>query len=199
MRKLILQMQTSIDMYVATADGDTSWMIWSWGDDWTWTPELQQYHIDTTASADCVLVSDRMAQEGFIDHWSEVATRSGDSQSLFAQNITNARKVIVGKKQPTTLWDNTTFIGGDLASSVYDLKQSPGGNIITFGGAGFARSLIQHDLIDEFHLIVNPVVLGSGLAIFDKLTGLTNLTLESATPYEEGIVVLKYTTVPTSV
>lgn len=192
MRKLILQMQTSLDMFVGAEDGDTSWMQWSWGDNWTWDADLQQYHIDTTASADCILLSDRMAQEGFINHWAAMAQRADNPQSAFAQNITAAQKVIFGDSVDEAKWDNSVLADGDLTSTVHNLKQAPGKNLIAFGGAGFAASLIAANLVDEFHLIVNPTVLGNGLSIFSSTPSAMSLELLSATTYSDGIVVLRY-------
>ncbi len=192
MRKLILQMQTSIDMYVGATDGDASWMNWSWGDDWTWDAKLQKYHIDTTASADCVLVSNRMAHEGFIDHWAAMAQRSDNPQSAFAKNITKAHKVIFSHDTPEVHWSNASAATGDMVSAVNALKKAPGKNLIAFGGAGFARSLIAADLVDEFHFIVNPVVLGEGLSILTGSPGKMKLELMSSEAYAGGVVVLRY-------
>ena len=192
MRKLILQMQTSVDMYVGAVNGDASWMNWSWGDDWTWDAKLRQYHIDTTASADCVLVSDRMAQEGFIDHWAAMAQRSDNPQSAFAENITRAYKVIFSHDKPDVHWPNARAAVGDMISAVNTLKKAPGKNLIAFGGAGFARSLIAADLVDEFHFIVNPVVLGKGVPILTGSRDKMKLELMSSEAYSGGMVVLRY-------
>jgi dihydrofolate reductase len=192
MRKLILQMQTSIDMFVGDNDGDTSWMKWHWNPDWTWSAGLQQYHIDTTASADCILLSDKMAEEGFIDHWGAMAKQTDNPESAFARNITNAQKVIFGTSLKTARWKNSTIANGELVSAVRDVKQAPGKNLLAFGGARFASSLINADLVDEFHLIVNPTILGSGLPIFSTIPSARDLTLLSATSYPVEVVVLQY-------
>jgi len=192
MRKLILQMQTSVDMYVGAADGDTSWMVWSWGDDWTWDAKLRQYHIDTTASADCVLVSNRMAQEGFIDHWAAMAQRPDNPQSAFAENITKAHKVLFSHDTPEVRWPNASAAAGDMVSAVNALKKAPGKNLITFGGAGFAKALIAADLVDEFHFIVNPTILGKGSPILTGSPGKMKLELMGSEAYSDGMVVLRY-------
>jgi hypothetical protein len=58
-------MQMSIDGYVANENGNTSWMVWDWVDDWAWDNELGNYHIDLTTSSDCMLLSRKMATQGF--------------------------------------------------------------------------------------------------------------------------------------
>lgn len=192
MRKLILQMQTSLDMFVATKNGDTSWMVWSWGDDWKWDKALRQYHIDTTASADTILLSDRMAQEGFIDHWAAMSERASNPQHVFADNITRAHKVICGHTAPESRWSNAIVAPNDLVTTVNELKQQPGKNIIVFGGAGFATSLIAAKLVDEFHFITNPVILGTGLSIFPETIVPLHLTHQKTTSYNQGMIVSQW-------
>lgn len=191
MRKLILQMQTSLDMFVGAKDG-TDWMVWGFGDDWTWDEDLRQYHIDTTASADTVLLSNRMAQEGFIDHWAAMAERSDNPQHAFARNITRAQKVICSHTTPEIRWSNAVAGDGDLVTTVNELKQQPGKNIIVFGGAGFAASLIAAGLVDEFHFITNPVILGDGLSIFPETVVPFHFTHLQTTSYSQGITVSQW-------
>lgn len=192
MRKLILQMQMSIDGFVGSEYGDVDWLVWGWGDDWNWDSKLRQYHIDTTASADCILLSDRMAQEGFIDHWGQMAERLQNPQSAFAANIKRAKKVVFSRKLEKSVWDNTIIAKGDLSAQVNELKKQSGKDILVFGGAGFVSSLIKADLVDEFHLIVNPAILGSGLSIFGGVQRVLKLSLIDANSYSDGIVVLRY-------
>jgi hypothetical protein len=63
MRKLKLETQVSIDGFIAGIDGNTDWMIWNWGPDWTWDEELQLYHTELTKSVDCILLSKQMAED----------------------------------------------------------------------------------------------------------------------------------------
>ena len=79
-----------------------------------------------------------------------------------------------------------------MATEVNDLKRQPGGDIIAYGGATFVSSLIKEGLIDEFHLFVNPVAIGEGMPIFEKLEQKQNLTLVKSIAFDCGIVVLCY-------
>lgn len=167
MRKLLLQMQTSLDGFVADKAGDTSWMQWSWGPEWTWPAGLQQYHTETVSSADEVLLSDVLARQGFIDHWASVARKSNDPQAVFASALTKAHKTIFSRSLTSLPWSNADLAVHDLAREVTHLKEAPGKNIIAFGGVRFATSLLKEGLVDELHLIVNPVAIGEGLAILN--------------------------------
>ncbi|WP_217604329.1 dihydrofolate reductase family protein [Chitinophaga sp. GbtcB8] len=192
MRKLILQVQTSVDGYMAGKDGGASWMLWNWGNDWNWDAELQQYHTDLTASVDCILLSRKMATEGFIHHWAGMAKQTGNPQARFAGYITQAQKVVFTKTLQRSEWENTVLAKGDLAEKVNQLKQATGKNIIAYGGVTFAGSLLKAGLVDELHLVVNPVAIGDGLSVFSSLTGPLPFSLIVATGYKSSMVLLKY-------
>ncbi|SIO47791.1 dihydrofolate reductase family protein [Chitinophaga niabensis] len=190
MKRLKLQMQLSVDGFVSSAKGKSSdWMVWDFGENWAWDKDLQEYHTSLTASIDCVLLSRKMAEEGFIDHWADMAVNTTNPQSAFARNINNARKIVVTQKLERSIWNNTELAKGDLVTEVNKLKAQGGKDIIVYGGASFVSALIKERLIDEYHLIINPTILGSGVPIFN---GRQDLTLISARSYGKGMVVLVY-------
>lgn len=190
MRKLKLQVQISIDGYIADKEGKTNWMIWNWGLDWTWDKALQEYFIQLKSTVDCVLLSRKMAVEGFINHWAQVAQNEAGPQYAFATKINNAHKVVFTHTLDQSIWPDTTLAKGNLIEEVDRLKQQNGEDIIVYGGASFVSSLIEADLVDEYYLFVNPVALGSGAAIFNTQSG---LNMVSSQAYPCGISVLKYT------
>src|ERR1700720_2086118 len=130
MRKVKLQMQLSLDGYVAAADGRLDWLIWDFGKDWTWDDQLRNYHTGLTASVDCVLLSRKMAEEGFIGHWAEMARHAGHPQAAFAGNIVRAQKIVFTKTLDRSVWENTKLAKGDLAAEVNALKKQAGKDII---------------------------------------------------------------------
>jgi len=81
---------------------------------------------------------------------------------------------------------------GDLAEEVVRLKEQPGNFILAHGGAGFARSLVASGLIDEYRLVIHPVVLGRGQPLFSGLRSPVDLRLISATPFGSGVVAAVY-------
>jgi len=197
MGKLILEIQTSPDGFIASTDGNTSWMLWNWGPEWSWDHELQQYHNALTLSADCILISKQMAEEGFIAHWQSVAMNSNSPQYTFARHITDTRKVVFSKTldKATPIpggWDNADIVAGDFVNAINKLKQNYRNDILVYGGATFVSSLIKADLVDEYHLLVNPVVLGSGLTIFKAINNKQNMTLIRSKSYSCGIALLHY-------
>ena len=192
MRKLILQVQMSVDGYIADKNGKTDWMLWNWGDEWNWDIELRKYFNNITESVDCILLSRKMAEEGFIHHWAIMAGKHDNPQHEFANKIKETSKVVFTETLDKSKWDNTVLAKGHITEEVNKLKNMPGQNIIAYGGATFASSLIKSGLVDEFHFIINPVALGGGLSIFQTMTSTLNLSLVNSTSYTCGIVVLKY-------
>jgi dihydrofolate reductase len=189
MRKLKLQMQMSVDGYIADPNGKTDWMVWNWGPDWTWDDSLKKYFKDLTASVDCILLSRKMAEEGFIAHWEKVAQKPNDPQFEFAKKITDTRKVVFTKTLEKSNWENTILAKGDLENEVHRLKSQKGRDIIVYGGATFVSSLIRKNLVDELLLFINPVAIGDGMKVFSERT---NLRLINTQLYNSGIAVLTY-------
>jgi dihydrofolate reductase len=197
MRKLKLETQVSIDGFIAGINGNTDWMIWNWGPDWTWDEELQRYHTELTKSADCILLSRQMAEEGFNAHWQKVTEAPLDTRFDFAKHITDTRKIVFSRTidRSTQIpggWHNTEIANGNFIDVVKQLKNQDGKDIIVYGGSTFVATLIKAGLIDEFHLLVNPVALGQGLPIFNTIDNKQNMELIKAKSYKCGIVSLHY-------
>jgi dihydrofolate reductase len=192
MRKLKLQMQVSLDLFISGTESGMKWMLWPYTGPWTWDEELKRYFIDVTASIDTILLGWDMANGGYIDHWTGIANEKKNPQSVFAANVVAARKLVFSRKKHTSRWDNTTTTTADLATAIRQLKQEPGKDLIAYGGAAFANALLRTGLIDEYHFIVNPAILGEGVSIFKKMDGILPLSPVSARVYPCGVTVLVY-------
>jgi dihydrofolate reductase len=196
MRKLILEVQMSVDGFIADTSGNTDWMVWNWGTPWTWDTELQNYHTQLTKSADCILLSRQMAEEGFNAHWLKATEDRTDPRYEFAKHVTEKRKVVFTKTLDKSFpipggWTNTDIAEGNFIESIERLKKQKGEGILVYGGATFVSSLIKAKLIDEFHLFINPVVIGSGLPIFNLITR-QDLTLVRSKSFSCGVALLHY-------
>lgn len=194
MNKLILETQISIDGYIADENGGTGWMVWNWGPDWNWDKGLQIYHTNLHKSVNNILISSQMAQEGFNGHWQQVAQDPTDDRYEFANHIVNSKKYVVSSTLTTETeipggWQNVSLLNKNLEDYITDLKSQNHGNTIVYGGATLVSSLINSNLIDEYHLIINPTALGQGLPIFKKPT---NLKMVNSKPFECGIIVNHY-------
>ena len=181
MRKLKLQVQMSIDGYMAGPDNEMDWLEWDWDDG------LKQYITEITDPVDCILLGRKLA-EGFIDYWS---TQAEDPVSIEegAGKMNNTQKIVFTKTIFKSEWQRTKLESGDIVEEVIKLKNQKGNDMIVYGGSTFVRTLIEAGLIDELHLFVNPTALGKGMPVFGELQ---RMKLISSRSFECGIVLLCY-------
>jgi dihydrofolate reductase len=182
MRKLKLQMQMSIDGVVGRHGGQEGF---------NWDQEVRRYSIENASSADCLLIGRKIAP-GFIGHWRSVAEDPAAADQEFGALITNMPKVVFSRTLAKSEWPNTTVVKGELVERVNYLKAQPGKDLLVYGGHGLAMSLVNHGLVDEFHLLVNPMAFGSGLTIFSGLEKTLRLELTASKAFSSGSVLLRY-------
>jgi dihydrofolate reductase len=193
MRNLILQMQISADGYVGRAGEGPDWQVWNWGPDCPWDGPLKARFNSVFQDIDTILLSRKILESGYLDHWSQFARDyRGNPDFAFAPRIVDARKVAFSKTLQKIRWAGIELARRSLVEEVDAIKAEPGGNVIAFGGASFAASLIANDLVDEYQFYVNPVALGEGLSIFSGRGNDSNLELREAQSYACGIVVIRY-------
>jgi len=109
----------------------------------------------------------------------------------FGDMMNTPKKYVVSRTLQTPVWRETTIIRDNVVEEIRRLKGQPGGTIMTDGSSQLVRLLLEHDLIDELHLLVYPVTLGGGKRFWSE--GARNtFTLKSATPYPTGVVGLHY-------
>lgn len=183
MRQLKLQVQLAVDGYMAGPAGEMDWMTFNWDD------ALKNHVTELTDPVDTIVLGRKLA-EGFIPHWAAVAANPDSPEHAAGKKFTDTPKVVFTKTLQESPWANTVLAKGDLADEINNLKKKSGGDIIAYGGATFVSSLIEHGLIDAFHLFLNPMAIGKGMALFNDRTG--PLTLVKATPFDCGVVVLHY-------
>jgi dihydrofolate reductase len=193
MRKLILQMQVSVDGYVGRAGEGPNWQVWDWGPQCPWDDPLKARFDAAFADIDTILLSRKIIEGGYLDHWSQFARDYRDDPDFaFTQRIVDARKVVFSRTLQKTKWTGTELARRPLAEEISTLKAEPGRDLIAFGGAGFASALIANKLVDEYQFYVNPVALGCGLSIFREQGIDSSLELREAESYACGIAVVRY-------
>ena len=183
MRKVKLQMQMTINGYVAGLTGKNDWMTWNPDAEFT---EFLYSLIDTSDT----LLLGRKTAEGIIKYWENEADTN--PAHPFAKKIAAIPKVVFTKTLNETNWNNTTLAKGSLAEEVADLKKQNGKDILVFCGAGFVSSLVKEGLIDEYHLIINPTAMANGMTIFNSLDGIQKFTAIQSKLYPGGKTVLSY-------
>lgn len=175
----------TIDGFVAGPNGELDWMLFSSDD------KLAEYVNALTDSSDTILLGRKMT-EGFVDYWTKALENPDNPNYLFAQKMVNTPKVVFSKTLKESNWANTTMTNGDLVEEIGKLKQKDGKDIIVYGGATFVSNLIKENLIDEFHLAINPTAIGRGLTIFGNLEDRLKLKLVQSNTFTGGKVVNHY-------
>ncbi|NIJ52874.1 dihydrofolate reductase family protein [Dyadobacter arcticus] len=179
MRKLKLQVQMTVDGFIAGPNGEMDWVSMNWDD------QLKNYVGDLTTPVDCIVLGRKLA-EGFIPYWA--ANPEQDGADIF----NGSHKVVFTKTLEKSDWENTVLAKGDIVEEITKLKEQDGGDIIAYGGAHFVSALIKNGLIDEYHLFFNPAAIGEGLPIFKELNSKKDLTLVKSNAFDCGIVVMHY-------
>ncbi|MBE9463947.1 dihydrofolate reductase family protein [Dyadobacter subterraneus] len=185
MRKLKLQVQISLDGFIAGPKGEMEWMEWNWDD------QLRNYISQIMNPVDCIILGRKLA-EGFIPYWAEIALKPDDPDFEPAKMLTRTQKVVFTKTLQESKWENTILAKGDLVEEIKKLKDQDGQDIIAYGGATFVSALIKERLIDEFYFLLDPTAIGHGLPIFNEIGTMQGFSLIESTPFNCGIVVLHY-------
>jgi dihydrofolate reductase len=193
MRKMILQMQMSVDGFLGRKGDGPGWQVWDWGKACTWDEKLIQSFNRFFDDVDCILLGRNIIEGGYLDHWTEMAKLyPARPEFAFAQRVLDARKIVFSRTLTKSKWPKTEIAKLPLADEVRRLKSGTGGKIVAFGGVGLAASLIESDGVDEFQFYVNPAALGDGLTIFNRPNVDTKLKLLGAQGYDCGIAVNRY-------
>jgi dihydrofolate reductase len=172
MASLVLKMSISLDGYVASADGSNDWIAAGRADDST------SWVLETVSNAGAHLIG--------ATTYAEWAAFWPDHSGPFAKPMNEIPKVVFSSSLASADWGETTIATGDLAAAITRLKQERSdGYLLAQGGVRFARSLVETGLIDEYRLVVHPVILGGGERLFA-----VPLTIEpvSSTAFSRGAV-----------
>ncbi|MDP9457616.1 MAG: dihydrofolate reductase family protein [Actinomycetota bacterium] len=157
---------------------------------WTFqfgSEEQEKYKLDELLASDALLLG-RVTYEGFAGAWPSMTDEVG-----FADRMNGLPKYVVSTALEEPLgWNNSTIIKGDVAEEVSRLKQQPGGDILIGGSADLVNTLMEHDLVDEYRLMVFPVVVGSGKRLFRGGGDRKALRLVETKTFDSGVIVLTY-------
>jgi dihydrofolate reductase len=112
----------------------------------------------------------------------------------FTDVLNNAQKYVASRTMQEPLpWQNSTLLAGDAAKSVAKLKQESGSDLVVLGSGELVRTLIAHDLVDEYKLLIFPLVLGTGIRLFDGNGARAKLKLTHSVPTTTGVLIATYT------
>lgn len=174
MRKLIVSTYMTLDGVIE----NPMWTMPYWND------EIMQFQTGDLFASDALLLG-RETYEGFKDAWS---ARAGSD--AFADRINSLPKYVPSRTLQTAEW-NATILQGDVPAEIARLKQQQGQNILKYGGGELLHTLLQHNLMDELHLLIYPVVVGSGARLVPQGSDL-GLHLVDTKTFSSGVIALIY-------
>lgn len=191
MRKLTLMMDTTLDAKVARPDGNLDWFRNDAG--------IEDTRLSLLRSVDA-MVFGRVAYELLAGFWPTASPEkhadmftSAERAEEFIRLLNTIPKLVVSHGSPPLPWGPAQLIAGDDAVGVLrDLKAEEGRDLVLFAGAGLATTAIDANLVDDYRLMVHPIVLGKGLALFDQVQTERTLKLVDVTTFDCDVVELRY-------
>jgi dihydrofolate reductase len=181
MRKVFSFMVMTLDGYT---EGPNQEFDWPNVDD-----EFDRFSLSQLNDID-VLLFGKNTYALMADYWPSAEARHEDPATADAMN--DAEKVVFSASLSEAEWANTRLVTTDAAETVRELKEQPGNDLALFGSATLTVSLLEHDLIDELRVMVNPILLGAGVSLFSTLSGRVPLKLLRTTTFSSGNVLLTY-------
>ncbi|MEJ2635219.1 MAG: dihydrofolate reductase family protein [Calditrichia bacterium] len=179
MRKLIFAINVTLDGFA-----DHTAMIAD--------SELHDFFTDLLGSTDIILFG-RTTYQLMEDFWPAADKDPGSTESMlrFAERINSMPKIVFSRTLKEVHWSNTRLIKENMVEEVRNLQQQPGRNL-AIGSISLANTFMKLGLIDEYRLLVHPVILGKGKRLFEELDNRINLKLADTKKFDSGVVVLHY-------
>jgi dihydrofolate reductase len=185
MRKVILSNSVTLDGFFEGPNKELDWHIVD--------EEINKYANDLLNNVDALLFG-RVTYQLMADYWPAAATNPSTSKSdlEIADKMNNLPKIVFSKTLQEVKWNNSRLVKENLAEEISKMKQQPGKDMVIFGIGSIVSSFMQHGLIDEYRIIVNPVVLGNGKPLFKEINDKQNLKLLKTRAFSSGVVILYY-------
>ena len=153
-----------------------------------WTEESAKFKMDELRASDGLLLG-RVTYNGFAAAW---PTMQGTGE--YGERMNSFPKYVVSTTLQTLEWNNSTLIKGNVAAEIGKLKQQPGQDLLVFGSGKLVEALIAHRLVDEYRLMIHPIVVGGGQRLFRDGIDKHVLKLVNTKSFSSGVVVLSYQT-----
>jgi len=187
MRKIIASTRVTLDGFIAGPHGEMDWM------EEFLDEALANYESELQKTVDTTLFG-RVTYEGFESFWPQVALDPASPKGLveYANQLNAMRKIVFSKTLSRVEWNNSTLVKEIVPEEIIKMKQEPGRDMVIYGSASIVQTLTNLGLIDQYQLLVFPVVLGSGKPLFQDNLHQVKLSLVSTKTHPSGVVVLTY-------
>ncbi|MBV9417839.1 MAG: dihydrofolate reductase [Solirubrobacterales bacterium] len=184
MGRIVVTEFVSLDGVIEDPGGAENFKHGGWSFAFSRGDEGDKFKLDEALGSEALLLG-RATYDGFADAWPE---RDGE----FADKFNSMPKYVVGTKANAGRWTNTTVLEGDPIQAARRVREKHEGDIFVHGSAQLAQTLLEADLVDELHLMMFPVVLGSGKRLFGETSDKKTLRLVDSRVVGEGVAILIY-------
>jgi dihydrofolate reductase len=184
--RIVVTEFVSLDGVVEAPGGGEEFKYAGWTFEIDRGDEGNKFKLDETVSSEALLLG-RVTYEGFAAAWPSRTDEFG-----FADKFNSMPKYVVSSTLEDPEWNNSTVLEGDVATAVAKLKQEQDGEIVVHGSPQLVQTLVEHDLVDEYRLMMYPVLLGSGKKLFGGTTDKKSLRLVSSQLVGDGVTILVY-------
>ena len=184
MRKLIVFNHISLDGYFVDQAGSMMWAKPGNSD-----PEWTEF-VTQNVSGDGTLLFGRVTYDLMSSYWPTPMAAQNDR--VVAERMNSLPKVVFSRTMDKASWNNTILIKDDLPGAVRKMKSESSGGLVILGSGQVVSQLAHERLVDEYHLVLNPVILGGGRTMFDGLNGNQRMKLTKARPFQNGYVFACY-------
>ena len=184
MGRIVVTEFVSLDGVMEAPGGGESFRHGGWSFEVNRGDEGDRFKLDETLSSEALLLG-RVTYEGFAAAWPS-------SEGEFADKFNTMPKYVVSSTLTDPEWNNSRVLTGDVAEEVARLRREQDGDIVVHGSARLVQTLIEHDLVDEFRLMVFPVVLGSGKRLFGETSDKKPLRLVDSKVVGDGVAIFVY-------
>jgi dihydrofolate reductase len=184
MGKIVVTEFVSLDGVMEDPGGSQNFKYGGWSFEFNRGDDGDQFKLDEARAAEALLLG-RVTYEGFAAAW---PSREGE----FADKFNSMPKYVVSATLKDPEWTNSTVIAGDVPAEVRRVKDAVDGELQVHGSCRLVQTLIEHDLVDELHLMVFPVILGSGKRLFGDTSDKKALRLAESRTVGDGVGTLVY-------
>jgi dihydrofolate reductase len=188
MRKLIVSINVTLNGFMAGPNGELDWHMPYWSE------EMSRVASAQLSNADTILLG-RVTYNAMALYWPQQQANldAARADAGFADMMNSHTKVVFSKTLTTaTNWSNSRLANRGVAREINELKQQPGKNIMVYGSGKLVAALVRHNLVDEYHIWIHPVLIERGRALFKNLRGRLNIHPFKTKVFDTDVVLMYY-------
>ncbi len=187
MRNIITTTWVTLDGYIAGPNGEMDWVAENYDD------AMATYENEIVSQADTLLLG-RVTYQSFAGSWPHVPDNpnASEGEKAYARALNAMRKIVFSRTLESVEWNNSTLRKEVVPEEIEQLKQEPGRDMLIYGSASIIQTLVNHGLIDEYQVLVHPLIVGGGKPLFQNIQHQVKLKLVNTKTHPSGVVVLSY-------